>query len=190
MEAPPGPLGPPPDYEAALAAGPAAPPTNPIGPRAAGTCSLMLGDPLIWPTGLLYPTSIWTLWFIDLMSPSLPPQIMNLRPTIAWQQAYPRMSRQGYIFFSYHIYFQSQPSLLISLPFHTRCVCNTSSPLKKSRIKKSVSSQPSHLDQAEQLKEKLLAGDVEDQREEPAPSRRSRRNSPSVENEKLEKIIP
>ena len=34
-----------------------------------------------------------------------------------------------------------------------------------------------HLEQAEQLKEKLLAGDVEDQREEPAP-RRSRRNSP------------
>ena len=42
-----------------------------------------------------------------------------------------------------------------------------------------------HLDhQAEQLKEKLLAGDVEDQREEPAPSRRSRRNSPWVENDK------
>ena len=36
MEAPPGPLGPPPDYEAALASGPAAPPTNPIGPRGAG----------------------------------------------------------------------------------------------------------------------------------------------------------
>ena len=36
MEDPPGPLGPPPDYEAALASGPAAPPTNPIGPRGAG----------------------------------------------------------------------------------------------------------------------------------------------------------
>jgi len=33
MEVPPGPLGPPPDYEAALALGPAPPPTNPIGPR-------------------------------------------------------------------------------------------------------------------------------------------------------------
>ena len=42
MEAPPGPLGPPPDYEAALASGPAAPPTNPIGPRGAGNCSLFL----------------------------------------------------------------------------------------------------------------------------------------------------
>ena len=82
------------------------------------------------------------------MSPSLPPQIWSLRPTIASQQAYPPMSRQGYI---HRLYFRSSPF---------------------------------HLEQAEQLKEKLLAGDVEDQREEPAPSRRSRRNSPSVENEK------
>merc|ERR1719211_543920 len=84
MEVPPGPLGPPPDYEAALASGPAAPPTNPIGPRGA-----------------------------DLEPPP------------------------------------------------DYCV---------------AASLPSY-EQAEQLKEKLLAGDVEDQREEPAP-RRSRRNSP------------
>jgi len=83
--APPGPLGPPPDYEAALASSPAPPPTNPIGPRGA-----------------------------DIEPPP------------------------------------------------DYCV---------------AASLPSY-EQAEQLKEKLLAGDVEDQREEPAPSRRSRRNSP------------
>ena len=85
MEVPPGPLGPPPDYEAALALGPAPPPTNPIGPR--GTA--------------------------DNVEP--PPD-----------------------------YF-----VAASLPSY---------------------------EQAEQLKEKLLSGDVEEQREEPAP-RRSRRSS-------------
>merc|ERR1719234_2745845 len=50
-----------------------------------------------------------------------------------------------------------------------------------------AASLPSY-EQAEQLKEKLLAGDVEDQREEPAPSRRSRRNSPQDDWEREEDI--
>ena len=54
--APPGPLGPPPDYEAALASSPAPPPTNPIGPRGAGSRSRLLTDFVICsPNIVIHP---------------------------------------------------------------------------------------------------------------------------------------
>ena len=137
MEAPPGPLGPPPDYESALASSPAAPPANPIGPRGAGSPGLF------WRTGPL--KGFW--------DPVITPFSVSHWPNAATSSSDLEPPPDYCVAASLPSYEQAGNcwSFLMIATFH--------------------------LEQAEQLKEKLLAGDVEDQREEPAP-RRSRRNSP------------
>ena len=149
--APPGPLGPPPDYEAALASSPAPPPTNPIGPRGAGSFSRDIS--IIFSSSSKYLDFLIHWSYVSPLSSDIepPPDYCVAASLPSYEQV-----RQ---------YFQLLPLLTSSKVNHFVILTSW------------------HLDQAEQLKEKLLAGDVEDQREEPAPSRRSRRNSPWVENE-------